>query len=213
MRLRNFLWEAALQWHNNGFLLECLNSINKTVCMKKMSLVAVLCSLSLCTLTSTAFAQKDPQALKSNAYTYVDLNTGETISVYYDTLKWVTVNKVTTMPVDWYVIKYTDRADYDTVHGVSGIIANGMVVKTDAGWAFDDNKVKWDGNELKMKDRYGRKVKWEAGEMKIKDWNSKYKSEKGDDTKFKQEWDKVKWKEDGSTKVEIGTGKVKSGDQ
>ena len=181
--------------------------------MKKMSLVAVFCSLALCTLTTTVFAQKDPQALKSQSYTYVDLNTGETVSVYYDTLKWVTVNKVTTQPVDWYVIKYADRMDYDTVHGVTGIIANGMIVKGDAGWTFDDSKVKWDGNELKMKDRFGRKVKWEAGEMKIKDWNSKYKSEKGDDTKFKQEWDKVKWKEDGSTKVEVGTGKVKSGDQ
>ena len=182
--------------------------------MRKMSLATVISTLALSAITNLTYAQKDPVTLKSQNYTYVDLNTGETITVYYDTLKWVTVNKVSTQPVDWYIIKYGDRTDFDTVHGVTGIIANGMVVKgTDGLWAFDDAKVKWDGSELKMKDKYGRKVKWEAGEMKIKDWNSKYKSEKGDDTKFKQEWDKIKWKEDGSTKVEVGAGKVKTGDQ
>jgi len=179
-----------------------------------MCLATVVCTLALSILSTSSYAQKDPVGLKSQSYTYVDLSTGETISVYYDTLKWVTVNKVTMQPVDWYVIRYSDRTDYDTVHGVTGIISNGMVMKgTDGSWAFDEAKVKWDGTELKMKDKWGRKVKWEAGEMKIKDWNSKYKSEQGDDTKFKQEWDKIKWKEDGATKVEVGTGKVKSGDQ
>lgn len=179
--------------------------------MNKKSLVAVMGFLmvSLC-ISMNTYAQKDPVGLKSKSYTYVDLNTGETISLYYDTLKWVTVNKTTSLPVDYYIIRYDDRTDYDTVHGVTGIITNGLIVKTDEGWTFDDTKVKWDGTELKMKDRYGRKVKWEAGEMKIKDWNSKYKTEEGDDAKYKQEWDKIKWKEDGSTKVEVGAGKVKS---
>jgi hypothetical protein len=85
-----------------------------------------------------------------------------------------------------------------------------LILKNGEGkWAFNDAKVKWDGKEQKVKDRYGRKVKWEEGELKIQDWNSKYKSEKGDDTKFKQEWDKIKWKEDGSVKTEVGTSKTK----
>jgi hypothetical protein len=180
--------------------------------MRKSSLVAVACTLLMSVgVTASVYAQKDPTGVKSKSYTYVDLYTGETIDVYYDTLKWVTVNRVSTQPVDYYIIRYNDRMDYDTVHGVTGIITNGLLVKHDDGkWAFDENKVKWDGEELKMKDRYGRKVKWEQGELKIKDWNSKYKSEEGDDAKYKQEWDKIKWKEDGSTKVEVGTGKVKS---
>lgn len=181
----------------------------KKYCMKKLCLTAAVGALLLIAHPSTA--QKDPVGLKSQTYTYVDLNSGQTIEVYYDTVNWVTVNKVTSEPVDWYIIHYTDRADYDTVHGVTGIIANGMVIRDNEGkWMFDESKVKWDGEELKMKDRYGRKVKWEAGELKIKDWNSKYKSEEGDDTKYKQEWDKIKWKDD-EIKVEVGAGKVKSG--
>lgn len=161
--------------------------------------------------TAASVHAQEPTTTPSKSYTYVDLYTGETIDVYYDTLKWVTVNRVTLLPVDYYVIRYTDRSDYDTVHGITGLITNGLLVRQDDGkWTFDDTKVKWDGDELKMKDRYGRKVKWEQGELKIKDWNSKYKSEKGDDAKYKQEWDKIKWKEDGSTKVEVGTRKIKS---
>jgi hypothetical protein len=176
--------------------------------------MTVICTLVLgCLVSLDSVAQKDPAGMKSQSYTYADLSTGETITVYYDTVKWVTVNKMTMQPIDYYIIRYSDRSDFDTVHGVTGIITNGLLVKNSTGqWAFDENKVKWDGTELKMKDRYGRKVKWEAGEMKIKDWNSKYKSEEGDDTKYKQEWDKIKWK-DGETKVEVGTGKVKSNDQ
>lgn len=180
--------------------------------MKKKSLVAVMGILvaGLC-ISATTYAQKDPVVLKADSYTYVDLHSGETVVLYYDTLKWVTVNKTTSKPVDFYIIRYNDRTDYDTVHGVTGIITNGLLVKNGSGhWNFDEQKVKWDGTELKMKDRYGRKVKWEAGEMKIKDWNSKYKSEDGEEAKYKQEWDKIKWKEDGSTKIEVGTGKVKS---
>ena len=143
------------------------------------------------------------------AYTIMDLSTGETIDVYYDTGEWRTVNRANNQSVDFYVISYPATSTYDTVHGVTGLIVNNMITKNAEGkWTFDDTKVKWDGKELKMKDKYGRKVKWEKGELKVKDWNSKYKSEKGDDTKYKQEWDKVKWKDD-EIKIEQGANKTK----
>jgi hypothetical protein len=179
--------------------------------MRTVSKWSICVLLATLTCTVSSYAQKDPVIVTPSNYTYVDLYTGETITVYYDTLSWATVNKVTLQPVEYYVIKYNDRPTYDTVHGITGIVTNGLLIKSDDGkWTFNDAKVKWDGKELKMKDAYGRKVKWEAGEMKIKDWNSKYKSEKGDDAKYKQEWDKVKWKEDGTTKTETGTKKVKT---
>ena len=180
--------------------------------MRKRRIVTGLCTLFLgLGISLQSYAQKDPVSVSSPNYTYIDLYTGETINVYYDTLTWTTVNKATMAPVDYYIIRYSDREVYDTVHGVTGLITNGLIWKDDTGkWMFNDAKVKWDGKELKMKDRFGRKVKWEAGEMKIKDWNSKYKSEQGDDAKYKQEWDKIKWKEDGTIKTEVGTGKVKS---
>ncbi len=156
-------------------------------------------------------AQNESEKLSTDKkYTFVDLYTGETVDVYYDTLSWRTLNRVNNMPVDYYIIRYTDDTMVpDTVHGVTGIIVNNLIWKDDAGkWTFNEDKVKWDGKELKMKDKYGRKVKWEQGKMKIKDWNSKYKSEKGDDAKYKQEWDKIKWK-DNEVKTEIGTQKTK----
>ena len=142
-------------------------------------------------------------------YYIMDLYSGDTLDIYYDTLTWRTMNRVTSSPVDYYIIRYTDPTKpADTVHGITGIIVNDLIVRNNDTWAFDENKVKWNGEELRMKDKYGRKVKWERGELKIKDWNSKYKSEKGDDTKYKEEWDKIKWKED-ETKVEVGTQKTK----
>jgi hypothetical protein len=152
--------------------------------------------------------------LDSNAqkdkYVIVDLYTGEAIDVYYDTVSWRTMNKVSNMPVDYYVIRYSDNTTIpDTVHGVTGIIVNDLIVKnSDGKWMLDEARVKWDGTEFKMKDKYGRKVKWVDGTLKIKDWNSKYKSEKGDDTKYKKEWDKIKWKDD-EVKTEVGTKKTK----
>ncbi len=179
--------------------------------MSKQRIVMALFSLLFILVLNTKMnAQKDPALVLGSGYTYVDLYSGETITVYYDTLTWQTINKVTMKPVEYYIVKYPDQNVYDTVHGVTGLVTNGLIMQKEGKWQFDDAKVKWDGTELKMKDRYGRKVKWEAGQMKITDWNSKYKSEKGDDTKYKQEWDKIKWKEDGSTKTEIGTKKVKT---
>jgi len=178
--------------------------------MSKKRVVAIVSSFLLfLAVSGNVYAQKDPVTV-SSGYTYVDLYTGETITVYYDTLTWQTLNKVTMQPVEYYVIRYNDRDVFDTVHGITGLITNGLIMQTDGKWTFNDAKVKWDGKELKMKDRFGRKVKWEAGQLKITDWNSKYKSEKGDDTKYKQEWDKVKWKEDGSSKTEVGTKKTKT---
>ena len=89
----------------------------------------------------------------------VDLYTGEAIDVYYDTVSWKTMNRATKMPVDYYVIRYSDGTTLpDTIHGVTGIVANNMLLKnSDGKWQFNEAQVKWDGNELKMKDKYGPK--------------------------------------------------------
>lgn len=142
-------------------------------------------------------------------YTLVDLATGEKIDIYYDTATWKTINKTSSQPVEYYIIRYNDTTPADTVHGVTGIIVNNLITNSNGQWMFNDAKVKWDGNELKMKDRYGRKVKWEKGELKIKDWNSKYKADsKEKEAKYKEEWDKIKWKEN-EMKIEQGTKKTK----
>ncbi|HYC40597.1 MAG TPA: hypothetical protein VEB63_08920 [Chitinophagaceae bacterium] len=166
--------------------------------------------LSIACVALFGMMQAQPVTDKVRTYYIVDLASADTVDIYYDTVSWRTVNLSTKLPLDFYVIRYTDpKRSPDTVHGVTGIIVNDLIVMgANNTWQFDDSRVKWDGNEFKMKDRYGRKVKWEKGELKIKDWNNKYKSEEGE-AKYKEEWDKIKWKED-ETKVEVGTQKIKT---
>jgi len=173
--------------------------------MKNKKIISRAISLVIASLFCLAISAQITPAGKK--YTIVDLNTGDKIDVYYDTVSWRTINKTSNSTVDYYVIVY-DNAQRDTVHGITGIIVNNMIWKNPEGmWVFNEEKVKWDGNEMKMKDAYGRKVKWEKGELKVKDWNSKYKKE--DDTKYKEEWDKIKWKDD-EMKIEKGTQKTKT---
>jgi len=122
-------------------------------------------------------------------YTYVDLYTGKPIDIYYDPKRYITINRATNLPVDFYVIN-----NVDTVHGMSGLVVNGMLLKEkDGKYKLDNGKVKFDGDELKMKDAQGRKIKWEKGKMEIKDW--KYKDKAGHKgVRADDQWGKVKWK-------------------
>jgi hypothetical protein len=120
-------------------------------------------------------------------YTYVDIYTGLPIDIYYDPTRYVTINRTTNLPVDYYVINSAD-----TVHGMSGLVVNGMLLKEkDGKYKLDNGKVKFDGDELKLKDAAGRKVKWDKGKMQIKEWKSKDKAgHKG----VADQWNRVKWK-------------------
>jgi hypothetical protein len=121
-------------------------------------------------------------------YTYVDLYTGQPIDIYYDPVRYVTINRATKLPIDYYVIN-----SVDTVHGLSGLIVNGMLLKEkDGKYKLDNGKVKFDGDELKLKDAQGRKVKWDKGKMQIKEWKGKA-GHKG--TVTMEQWSRVKWKD------------------
>lgn len=174
--------------------------------MKTIGLKIIGCAVALASFGSINAQQA---VTVDSKYTLVDLATGEKIAIYYDTVAWKTINKTTSQPVEYYIIQYNDNTPADTVHGVTGIIVNNLITNSNGQWMFNDTKVKWDGSELKMKDRYGRKVKWEKGELKIKDWNSKYKADsKEKEAKYKEDWDKIKWKEN-EMKIEEGTKKTK----
>ena len=174
----------------------------KTIALKVIG-IAMLAGSSFISNAQTPISVTTPA---DPAYTIVDLYTGQTMDVYYDTVSWKTINRANSLPVDFYVVRY-DEKTADTVHGVTGLVVNNMITQKEGKWNFNDARVKWDGEELKVKDKYGRKVKWEKGKLKIKDWNSKFKSE-GNEAKYKEEWDKIKWKE-GEVKIEEGTKKEK----
>jgi len=144
----------------------------------------------------TDSVQRDSSMNLKQDYSVVDLYTNEPIDVYYDTVSYKTMNRTNNTPVDFYVIN-----SVDTVHGATGLVVNGMLIKGgDGKFQLNDGQVKVDGDEIKLKTTDGRKVKWENGKMKVKEWGEKRKS-KTDKEKMKNEWSKVRWK-DGDWKVE-----------
>jgi hypothetical protein len=160
--------------------------------MKKMNVAKGL-ALSLVTLTGfTAAAQTDSMRATwpKQDYTIIDPVTNVPIEIYYDTVNYVTINRQTKSPVDFYILN-----GVDTVHGATGLVVNGLLLRGEQGtFHLDSAKVKIDGDEIKVKYADGRKVKWEKGKMKIKEWGTKAKS-KEDKIKMKDEWGRVRWKE------------------
>lgn len=157
--------------------------------------------------TSSAFAQTDttrrdssrlnrssdnPARSNDMHYTYIDLNTGDTLDYIYDADKKTVMNRSTNLPVDLYVNTYTG----DTVYGRGRFVVNGLLMQgADGKWKLDENKVKIDGNELKIKDG-SRKLKIDGDNIKIKDGDAKAKSN-DEKMKVKDEQGKAKYDEKG----------------
>jgi hypothetical protein len=176
--------------------------------MKKMNLIKGLAAGVLTLAGFTVAAQTDTSVKRTDSvqthteaqikqdYTIIDLSTNAPIDIYYDSVTFRTINRTTTLPVEFYVIN-----SIDTVHGVTGLVVNGMLMKAaDGKYLLNDGFVKIDGDEIKMKMADGRKVKWENGKIKVKEWGEKRKH-KTDKDKMKNEWGKVRWKE-GEWKIE-----------
>lgn len=175
--------------------------------MKKMNVVK---GIAVCLFTAStvgAMAQTDTtrnrtdtsghhrgDSLRSSYpkqdYRVTDLGTSQAIDIYYDTVDFRVMNKTTNAPVEFYILN-----GVDTVHGATGLIVNGMLMRlSDGTYDLDSARVKIDGDEIKLKYADGRKVKWENGKMKIKEWGTKAKS-KGDKEKMKNQWGRVRWKD------------------
>lgn len=166
----------------------------------------------------------DRNAARSNetmSYTYIDLNSGDTLDYWYDTDKKIVMNRTTNSPVDFYINTNTG----DTVFGKGRFVVNGLLLQGDDGkWKFNEDKVKIDGDELKIKDgnrklkidgdeikikEGGRKIKSEGNEVKIKDRENNTKAKVDDkEMKVKDENGKAKYKEN-KTKIKDGDTKIK----
>jgi hypothetical protein len=177
--------------------------------------------------SSSAFAQTDTtrrdtsrlnrtadNTARSNekTYTFIDLNSGDTLDYWYDTDKKAIMNRATNMPVEFYINTYTG----DTVYGRGRFVVNGLLVQDANGkWKFDENKVKIDGDELKIKDGK-RKLKIDGEDIKIKDGKNKIKGDekeakiKDGDIKAKSNDEKLKVKdEQGKAKYDKEGTKIK----
>jgi hypothetical protein len=180
--------------------------------MKKMNIAKGVAVGLLSVTTLCAAAQTDTTAKRTDSssvnrdtisstwpkqdFTVTALSTNAPIEVVYDTVNFVTLNRTTNTPLDFYILN-----NVDTIHGPTGLVVNGLIMRApDGTYKLDSGKVKVDGDEIKIKMADGRKVKWENGKMKIKEWGTKAKS-KADKEKMKNQWGKVRWKE-GEWKVD-----------
>jgi hypothetical protein len=114
---------------------------------------------------------------------YLDLNTGEPVSLRTDSTTGYMVDGTTGKPVSLYV----DTKTNDTLSGRTGTVVNGHVIKTSNG--------KWE-------------VKGEGDELKATSGDAKIKSE-GDEAKVKDGAYTEKRDGDGDVKIETGTKTIK----
>jgi hypothetical protein len=123
---------------------------------------------------------------------YVDIYTGEPIEIISNPQTLTTLNAKTNLPVEFYI----NTSNWDTVYGRGQFVVNNLIKKDLLGkYQLDENKVKIDGDELKIKNG-SRKLKIDGDDVKIKDGDSKFKLDM----------------KDGEGKIKADSAKIKSGD-
>lgn len=138
-------------------------------------------------------------------YTIVDLNTGAPIEVYYDTVQYVTLNRANHQPVDYYIVN-----NVDTVQGTTGLVVNGMLLKSPEGkYTLDPNKVRISGDELEVINPEGKYFYYTPQGWQMETYGMMqpamaqpqgHVKQKGNEKegKMKSEWGTIKWKKGGS---------------
>ena len=124
--------------------------------------------------------------------TFVDLETGKTITVVKDSATGYMINAETKQPVGIYVNTKTN----DTIYGRTGKVINNLVVKTPDGkfTYMDDSEIRVESGDTKIKVEgdgsgdgdYKKKVE-KDGDVKIKDGDTKIKIESDGDKKIKKD--------------------------
>ncbi len=120
---------------------------------------------------------------------YRDLQTGDSIELFYNNRERKAYNLKDKKPVNFYVNELTG----DTVYGRGRIIVNGYLVNDGGTWGWDTTRVKVEPDgEIKIKDG-DKKVKLDEGKIKIKEDGVKLKA---DETEGKLKGPKGKLKVD-----------------
>ena len=125
---------------------------------------------------------------------YVDLNTGEALSLKKDSTSGLLVNELNGEPIALYV----DRTTKDTIYGRTGKVVNGKVIKMQDGkyvYADTDNgkanseeyKSERAGDEKKVKNGDYKKIVEKDGDIKIKNGDTKIKIDKTGERKVKHD--------------------------
>jgi hypothetical protein len=171
-------------------------------------------------------SMREPISAAPAPMTFVDLNTGAPVELVYDTVRYMAINKTTRQPVEFYVVN-----NVDTVHGMTGLIVNNMLVRPATGKIrLDERKVRIMGDELQIINPEGRRLYWTPqgwqtqefgmqGEVKSdvkgevkSDVKSEVKTDVKGDVKQKGEVKQKGTEKKGKIKDEWGTIKWKKGE-
>jgi hypothetical protein len=102
---------------------------------------------------------------------YIDLNTGNELTLVKDASTGLMVDADSKRPV--YI--YVDTEKKDTIYGATGKVINGEVAEENGKYVYADIKVKGDDKEYKIKgDEYKEKME-KDGDLKIKNGDVKLK--------------------------------------
>ena len=165
----------------------------KTNALKFLGII-IMPAIFACNSTSNENADADSlntDSMEVSNASYVNLSTGEPVTIIRDTEKGYYVYSDSKEPIenDMFFVDINTR---DTLYGRTGVVVNNAIIRADTGWSLNESMVERDGEEIKIKTADG-KLKIDGDEMKYKE---------GEDTKIKVDGDESKTKT-GDTKVKV----------
>ncbi len=163
------------------------------------------CKSNTGTNASTDSLSTDSASTEGSVATssYVNLSTGEPVTIVRDDEKGFYVYSDTKQPIE-KDLYFVDTSSRDTLYGPSGLVVNNALIKTPAGtYTLNEQMIERDGDEIKIKTADG-KLKIDGDEVKYKE---------GEDIKSKSDGDESKVKTaDGKTKTDGNETKINTGD-
>ncbi|MFD2162424.1 hypothetical protein ACFSJU_08465 [Paradesertivirga mongoliensis] len=133
----------------------------------------------------------DSTGMSVSQASYVNLSTGEPVTITQDTEKGYYVYSDTRQPVEKDLF-FVDVTSNDTLYGTKGVVVNNAIIKTPTGsWSLNESMVERDGDEIKIKTADG-KLKMEGDEMKYKEGEEIKTKVDGEETKSKTSDSKTK---------------------
>ena len=175
----------------------------------QLSWIASFAGLAACSSVSTKNASTvaDSAGMSAAAISnasYVNLNTGEQLSLMRDTMaasgaggsSFVYSDSHNPIEPD---LLFVDVSSGDTLYGPSGTIVNNAITKSGDVWKLDETKVIREGDKVKVKND-STKLKMSEEQMKVKTGDTKVKVD-GNETKVKTPDSKEKVDETGQKKI------------
>ncbi|MEJ6982072.1 hypothetical protein WG906_16505 [Pedobacter sp. P351] len=156
----------------------------KTTVLRSVGILLIPAFMA-CNNTSNDNANADSTATDMNTSeaSYVNLSTGEPVTIVRDTEKGHYVYSDTKQPIEKDLF-FVDVNTRDTLYGTSGVVVNNAVIKSPEGsWTLNEELVIRDGDNIKIKTADG-KLKMDGDEMKYKEGDTKVKVD-GDESKTK----------------------------